>query len=348
MKTKITTDYHIAVKRVGGTTPESQAQLRQYLRDTLQAQLGDEDHLIAGDLFNDFTVDTSELVETYKIFCVWLAKYRKKLALVRGNHDFSMRGMALSSFDLLGTILKEQFPDQVTVANEVTEWKQFVLVPHLPNNEVLNLEISKLTGVSGKVVIFHANVDNFFAAETQHSLCISVDQVEDLISRDNLVICGHEHQHRKLVGGRCVVLGNTAPSSIADCLGNDCKYSAMVSGTGYELVETWESFDNYAEIDWRELQAGTADRDKHGFVRIVGDATAAEAADVISVVSKFRQKHGENLYVVSNSVKIEGAEAFSDMAEVGAEGVRAFDVMAAIYSELTEEEANCVKGLVDA
>ena len=194
MKTKVTTDYHVAVKRVGGTTPLSQENLRQYIRAALDHQLDDNDHLIAGDLFSDFTVDTYELVETYKIFSTWLSSYGRRLALVRGNHDFSIRGMAISSFDLLSTILTEQFPQQVTIASCVTYWKQFVLVPHLPNNDILTTELSNLSSVTGKVVVFHANVNNFFAAEAQHSLNVTIEQVEDLVSRNNLVIFGHEHQ----------------------------------------------------------------------------------------------------------------------------------------------------------
>jgi DNA repair exonuclease SbcCD nuclease subunit len=73
MKTKITTDWHIGIKRVGGTTPESQSALRQYLRNSLQVQLEHNDHLIAGDLFNDFTIDTLDLLETYRIFSAWLS-----------------------------------------------------------------------------------------------------------------------------------------------------------------------------------------------------------------------------------------------------------------------------------
>ena len=346
MKTKITTDWHIAAKRVGGTTPDSQQALRQHLRNALQAQLDDNDHLIAGDLFNEFTVETSELIETYKIFCSWLTRYGKKLALVRGNHDFSLRGSAQSSFDLLGHILKEQFPKQVTIANEVTEWKQFILVPHLPNNEILNMEVSKLSNVSGKVVVFHANVDNFFAAETQHSLNLTMEQVEDLVSRDNLIICGHEHQHRKLVNGRCVILGNTTPSSIADCLGNSVKYSAMISGTDYELDQTWEAFNSYTEIDWRELAAGTAAPDDHQFIRITGDATALESAEVIRVVSALRQRH--HAFVITNSVKVEGQDMVSDMADQTVEDIKAFDVLNAIFSELEPDEIACVKGLLNA
>ena len=340
MKTKITTDYHVAVKRAGGTTPLSQEHLRQYIRATLAHQLDDTDHLIAGDLFSDFTVDTSELVEAYRIFSTWLAASGRKLALVRGNHDFSVRGTAVSSFDLLGMILTDKFPKQVTIASEVTEWKQFILVPHLPNNDILNTEISKLSCVTDKVIVFHANVDNFFATETQHSLNVTIEQVEDLVSRNNLVIFGHEHQYRSLVNGRCLVLGNTVPSSIADCIGSPFKYSATVTGTDYELNPTWKAEDNYYEVDWRDMEV---DMDCL-FIRVTGEATANEAADVIKAVSQLRQRH--DAFVITNAVKVEGVS--SDFASESIESLKAFDVVGAIMEELNEQEQECVKGLLNA
>ena len=338
MKTKITTDYHIAVRRISGTTTESQQELRQYLRDSLASQLDDNDHLIAGDLFNDFTVDTSELLETYSIFSKWLKTSRKKLALVRGNHDYSVRGTALSSFDLLGTILKQQFPDQVTVANEVTEWKQFVLVPHLPNNEILGLEIAKLKDVSDKVVAFHANVDNLFAADSQHSLNLTLEQIEGILSKGNLVVCGHEHQHRRLCGNRCLVLGNTVPSSVSDCIGSPLKYAAMISGTEYELQRTWVAYENYTEVDWQDLDVS----DKYQFIRVVGNATAEESASVIKAISQLRQR--SNAYVITNAVKVEGHDMA--MSTESVENIKAFDVMAAIFAELNEREIETVKELM--
>ncbi len=340
MNVRVTTDYHVAVKRVGGTTPESQVRLRQYIRDAIQAQLDDTDHLIAGDLFSDFTVDTSELVEAYRIFSTWLAASGRKLALVRGNHDFSVRGTAVSSFDLLGMILTDKFPKQVTIASEVTEWKQFILVPHLPNNDILNTEISKLSCVTDKVIVFHANVDNFFATETQHSLNVTIEQVEDLVSRNNLVIFGHEHQYRSLVNGRCLVLGNTVPSSIADCIGSPFKYSATVTGTDYELNPTWKAEDTYYEVDWRDMEV---DMDCL-FIRVTGEATANEAADVIKAVSQLRQRH--DAFVITNAVKVEGVS--SDFATESIESLKAFDVVGAIMEELNEQEQECVKGLLNA
>ena len=344
MTTKITTDWHLAVRRAGGTTPESQLALRNYLRSELDDKLDDCDHLIAGDLFNDFTVDISELIAAYDIFSSWLRKYGKQLALLRGNHDFSVRGNQVSSFDLLAYMLRAHFPEQVTVATEVTEWKQFILVPHLPNNGILNVEVGKLSGVKDKVVVFHANIDNFHAAETRNSLNLMIEQVEDLVSRGNLVVCGHEHQYRPLVKGRCVVLGNTAPSSVADCLGNSKKYAAYITGTDIELVETWRSEGNYCEINWRELDAGAIL--KHQFFRVTGEASAAQAADVVGAIAKFRQQACADVFVVSNAVKVEGQELVSELALDSMEAIKQFDVLGCILEKLEPKEAETVKELL--
>jgi predicted phosphodiesterase len=266
-------------------------------------------------------------------------KYGKKLALVRGNHDWKPSGEnRYSSFDLITSILKQHFPEQVTVASTVTEWKQFVLVPHLANSDILNLEISKLKDVSNKVVVFHANVGNFFAAETQHSLNLTMEQVEDLVSRDNLVIFGHEHQYRSLVSGRCVVLGNTAPSSIADCIGSPFKYAAIVSGTEYELIPAWDHLNSYIEADWRDL----TNIDGYNFIRVVGNATALEAAAVIKAVSQLRQR--SEAFVITNSVRVEGQDMTMNTESI--ESIKAFDVMGAIYAELNEREIETVKELM--
>ena len=344
MTTKITTDWHIGVRRVAGTTPVTQQQLRDVLRNKLAETLDDNDHLIAGDLLDHFTVETSELIALYHVFSEWLTKYGRRLALLRGNHDFSIRGSQASSFDLLASILRAQFPDQVTVADVVTEWKQFVLVPHLPNNETLNIEVAKLKDVRDKVVVFHANIDNFFAAESQHSLCLSIEQIEDLVSRGNLVLCGHEHQYRELVNGRCVVLGNTYPSSIADCLGNDRKVAAYVTGTDIELEETWRSEGNYLEIDWQELRNGTAAPDEHRFIRITGEAKADQAADVVNVVAKFRQM--SDALVIGNAVKVAGQAVFDEMALESTESIKAFDVLGCIFEKLEPREVEVVRSLI--
>ena len=340
MRTKITTDWHLSVRRMAGTTPESQGGLREYLRASLANQLDDTDHLIAGDLLHDFTIDTAEMMEIYSIFATWLYRYDRKLALLRGNHDYSMRGAQASSFDLLGLILKERFPNQVTVADEVTEWKQFVLVPHLPNNDELDLAVSKLSGVTNKVVVFHANVDNFHAADSQHSLNLSMEQIEDLVSRGNLVLCGHEHQYRSLVGGKCVVLGNTAPSSVADCIGSPKKYAWVIDDNGLSKIETWSADEHFLRVDWRDLD-NVGDYD---FIRVEGTAKAEEAALVVDAIAKFRGKH--TAYVISNAVQIDGQEGLEEAAQVTFDNVKGFDVMSALLAELEPEERKVIEGVM--
>lgn len=342
MTTKITTDWHLGVKRVTGTTAASQEALKTYLRTELEAQLDDRDHLICGDLFSDFTVDAVEVLSTYGIFDKWLTKYGRNLALVRGNHDYHESAGKISSFDLLGAILSSQFPKQVTVANSITEWKQFLLVPHLPNNEILNLEVSSLSDVSGKIFVFHTNVDNPFAAETQHSLNLTLEQVKQIVSQGNKVLCGHEHQFRSLVEGNCLILGNSAPSSVADCVGNSTKLFAVADGLDVVLHHHLQIPNIFAEVRWTDLDS--LNLDGKLFIRVVGDAVNAQAADVMDAIHKFRQR--SSAFVITNAVKIEGIAEIESLPETF-EAATKFDVMDFVYRQLDSAEAEIIRKIVE-
>lgn len=342
MTTKITTDWHLGVKRGAGTTPATQEALKAYIRETLEAQLDDMDHLICGDLFNDFTVDTAEVLAAYGIFDKWLTKYGRKLALVRGNHDYHESAGRLSSFDLLGAILGSQFPEQVTVVSAITEWKQFLLVPHLPNNEILNLEVERLSGVSGKIIVFHANVDNPFAAESQHSLNLTSEQVKQLVSQGNKVLCGHEHQFRSLVGGSCLVLGNSVPSSVADCLGNDTKLFAVADGLDVTLHHHLRISNIFTEVRWTDLDSPSLDGKL--FIRVMGDCSSDQSSEMVNAVAKLRQK--SKAFVVSSAVKIEGVAQMEGLADLSMESINKFDVLHALLEELTEQEQEVIKELL--
>ena len=346
MRTMISTDWHLSVTRTGGTTPSTQVKLRDYLAVSLANCLGSEDHLICGDLFDKFTVDTSEVIRAYEIFSTWLQQYGKNLALVRGNHDFSVRGDQVCSFDLLATILQSQFPDQVTVARDVTVWKNFVLVPHLPNQDLLNLTIENLRDVSGKFVVFHANFDNGYCEHSDHSLNVSMVQAKRLVEEGATVLFGHEHVAKAALSGKVIVLGNTAPSSVADCLGNDAKYAHVLHDDGeLEKVQTWSRTgpNGYSEIDWRELELNP-EADK-GFIRVTGSAEAAEAEAVVDTISKYRAK--STSFVVTNAVRIAGMADMSAMSEVAAESIKTFDVLTALLEELDERERKVVKEMLE-
>jgi len=95
---------------------------------------------------------------------------------------------------------------------------------------------------------------------------------------------------------------------------------------------------SYAELDWRNL-----DQDAQ-FIRIVGDATNAEAAQVIDAIHKFRQR--SQAFVVTNAVKIDGIAEMGDLPETF-EAAKKFDVMEFVYKQLDGAESEVIKKIVE-
>ena len=347
----ILNDLHIAVNRTGGTTPQSLQALRDYLRDSLTKMLDTEDFEVAinGDLFDGFSVDTVEVIKVYEIFADWLGVgQRRKLNLCRGNHDWNPRSDKLSSFQLLCHFLTAHFKNQVKVFDTGFEqvYGNVYCIPHMPNQVLWDLEIDKAIAFdgTGQYLLLHANFKNGHAEDSLHSLNANDAQIGALMKAGWHTVFAHEHIGGEFRSGRVIIVGCNFPSSVSDCIGDPTKHALIIDGTGHRLVETWEAFSSYTEIDWRELAAGTAAPDDHQFIRITGDATALESAEVIRVVSTLRQRH--HAFVITNSVRVEGQDMVSDMADQTVEDIKAFDVLNAIFSELEPDEIACVKGLL--
>ena len=97
--------------------------------------------------------------------------------------------------------------------------------------------------------------------------------------------------------------------------------------------------DMYQAIDWRSLP-----QDSHAkFIRVVGDAVNAEAAQVIDAIHRFRQK--SNAFVITNAVKIEGIADIESLPEA-LEASRKFDVMEFVYGQLNEAEAEVIRKII--
>lgn len=339
-------DLHIGVNRSGGTTPQSQAALRTYLLDSLASILDKETGavVINGDIFDGFTVGTNDVVKAAIIFVDWLNEHSGALlGLVAGNHDYNPRGEKLSSFHLLAHMLAMS-----TVHSKVAVYDKGLAhisdnvwcIPHMPNQELFNLEIERAVPQGGRYLLLHCNYKNGFAENSDHSLNLSDDQVGALMKAGWTLLLGHEHVGYSLRGGRVVVAGNQFPSSVSDCLGDPCKFATRITGTGLQFERTWVAEGSYAAVDWREL----TNLDGLQFIRVTGDATAAEAADVIKVVSRLRQTH--DAYVITNTVKIEGHAMSEEMEKASIESIKSFDVVGSIMAELNEREQEVVKGLL--
>lgn len=339
-------DVHLGVRRKGGTTPATQEALRSYLFSAFEQMLYDtqEKHLlILGDLFDEFEVSPRDWLQTYLILQDWCTR-GKTLTLVAGNHDWSPKGVKLSSFQMLAEVLVNQFGLDTVQIVKIDEWSRLfpgfdgcIALAHCSNQDIFDMKLAEVLASvkEGDSVFVHCNFDNKFAAVSDHSLNISREKAYEFKDKGVTLYFAHEHQAKVDLGGRVVIFGNQWPTSIADCLGNDFKFTHTFNEGGYAKVVTWSRADGpmpYSEVEWQELLQHT---DIPGFVKVVGEATASQSAEVIGTIAKFRQR--ASTLVISNAVKVDGiveAEALPESFEVA----KAFDVMAFIQANTTERE----------
>jgi hypothetical protein len=196
-----------------------------------------------------------------------------------------------------------------------------------------------------KYLLLHANYKNSFAEHSDHSLNLNDEQVGNLMRAGYTIVLGHEHVGYTLRGERVIVVGNQFPTSVADCIGDDVKHCMRIENGKHEFIETWRSEGDYLEVDWQTLRDGSAEIQDQRFIRITGDATAEQAADVVNVVARFRQNN-ENVLVAGNAVKVAGQVVFDEMALESTESIKAFDVLSAIYSQLEPREVEVVRSLI--
>lgn len=354
MHALIVNDVHICPTRVAGTTPATAAALRQYIQSSFEDlifQHLDKHLIINGDLLDGFEIDTKELIQVYDTLVSWAANssQNSKLFMLAGNHDRSAKGSKVSSFEFLCKIVQEASPLGKVVTHVQGElanlYDNVWAIPHCDNQDLFDLELhGALEEITGPAtLLLHCNYDNHFAEQSDHSLNLSEDMAQRLIDLDITLVIAHEHQKRVLKKGKVYITGNQWPSSIADCLGNDAKYAHILGEVGaISPVETWNADQSFTKVDWTEIATLEGDFD---FIRVGGTCSAESAADMISAISKLRQR--SKAYVVSNAVRVDGGTEFDDLGSLTFENVSRFNVLEALLEELTEEEGKVVKQLLD-
>jgi hypothetical protein len=351
-------DLHMGVQRVTGTTPQTMARLRRDLGDRIErlfmANL-DKHIFINGDIFDAFQVEMSELFRMLEICSNWLDEsgegdWRKgqppKLAISRGNHDISKDSSRMSAFDFLCAVLKARYGDRVIVITEaMIAFPNHYVIPHMPNQEIfdqeIELAIERAEQMPSSYIHLHANYDNGFAVESDHSLNVSQQQAVALAAAGYRLIFGHEHQQKVALNGDVVIVGNQFPTSIADCLGNDEKHALVFDPQGTMWhIPTWKATGSFYHIHWENLDNAPAGTE---FVRVTGKAKQEDAAKVLQAVAKFRQ--ASDAYVVTSAVKIEGLDDVAEL-EVAASEMKALDVLTYLYDQLEPAQADVVKSLL--
>ena len=353
----IINDTHLSVNRVSGTTPQSREDLRNYVFAEFDKLLDTTDNnsdlVILGDLFDSFDCDARDWLEAYWLLTAWCA-YNSfhTLYLVAGNHDTSAKANRVSSFETMAAVLKGQFNNVFVVgiddACTIVGSPNVYIVAHHRNQELFDLTLAKVLSACkhGDYVLLHANYDNKFAEQADHSLNVSEAQALEFTKKGVDLLFAHEHHHRREIphgtpadGGSVVCLGNQTPTSVSDVLGRADKFYWELWEEGLRKHKFWEAKDNYAELDWRSLPQDNPAK----FIRVVGDAVNAEAAQVIDAIHRFRQK--SNAFVITNAVKIEGIADIESLPEAF-EASRKFDVMEFVYGQLNEAEAGVIRKIV--
>lgn len=339
MKTLILNDLHLGVHRKGGTTPASQEALRAYMFNSLRKILNDTsaEHLIVnGDLFDRFSVDTRDLLETYAVFMVWLG-LGKKLTLCSGNHDTVNRGDQVSSFSALGAVLTGAYPSSVVVVDinqTAMVLPRVFAIPHQTNQDVLDGEFEKalLRADEYDTLLLHCNLDNFHAQQSDLSLDLSDGMARRFEAAGVKILLAHEHDSRTV--RNVTVLGCQLVSSIADCVKSPAKFAHILEDGQIERVQTWsaDGVNGYAQIDWRDLAGHTGEQ---SFLRVSGEAKSSEAAEVINAIAKFRLR--SKAFVISNAVAIDGIVSAEELP-ANFEAVKAFDVVRFVHRHLDDRE----------
>lgn len=338
----IINDTHLGVNRVAGTTPRSALALRDYALTSFERLVNEARPLcILGDLFDQYTVPNSDFLMTYQILHNHCAS-GTPLYLVAGNHDLSKDSSRMSSFELLGRLLTAQFPNAVLLMEPGWVQPGIWVIPHCINQDRFDDALANVPEGT-KFLLLHANYNNFHAEQADHSLNVSEAQALELVNRGIKLIFAHEHQYRTALDGAVLVIGNQIPSSVADCLGPSRKFLLSVENGEANLEEVMKVDEVFERRDWRLLGTPPLSEDSR-FIRVEGEASAAEAADVVSAIAKYRAR--SDALVITNAVKIEGIEAVEALPE-SLESAKAFDVLGAILETLDPPERTVVKRLME-
>jgi DNA repair exonuclease SbcCD nuclease subunit len=339
MSLTIVSDWHLGAVRSGGTTPATAYQLRQDLLANGEEILYDTsgDLLINGDLFDGPDINKADLLRALQIFGDWLQRNPGSMLLAaNGNHDLAKSSLTFSAYQFFVALLIEMYgPERVKHITEGTYIKKYdtYVIPHVANSDLFDLEISRVPSCTYLCV--HANYDNGFAVESDHSLNMSQEQAQAVPAEH--IIFGHEHQARTELGGKVVIVGNQFPSSVSDCLNNERKQYARISDEGLVFETSWASSGDFAEIDWRELEDTGA-----RFIRVVGNATAAEAGAAVTAISRFRNT--SKALVITNAVKVQGVDDAAQLV-LSHEQITSFNVRDALREYLTDDENQKIDSL---
>lgn len=314
-KLMIINDIHLLAKRSSGTTPASSKALTEWVFARFEDLLNLADRhdlLINGDLFdsahpapfglrqpeNDLVLNAQTHI--VKILANWCRRNPEHtLYLAAGNHDLPRNDGLPSAFGTLCDTLQMLCRNTVRINGAVLRQpeKGFCVVPHFANQTLFDEALNDALDSGCPYVFVHANYDNYFAVQSDHSLNISADVARQFKQNGQTLVFAHEHHGRDL--GHVKIIGNQIPTSIADCLdGNPTKRYAVLDYAQKSLT-----FHDFLDIDAVYAQVAWQDETlpEKPFIRVTGHAQYGQAAAVVKQIAAWRSQ--SSAFVIGNAVQ---------------------------------------------
>lgn len=310
----IISDLHQGLTRKTGVTAESLAQFENDKIKSLAALLAqheDKEIIVAGDLFDSHDVTLRSILQVAST----LLTHPKKVWIIAGNHDLSKNTLKMSSLKFLSEWVIMNSTNVEVIFEPQTIGENIFAVPHMPNQELFDEAIKHATT---DILITHCNYENGFAVEKDHSLNLTKKQAKKF----KMVISGHEHNARTV--GNVHMVGAFAPCNVGEASVE--KFSHVFDPQRMSLTTEGQSPHTYQEIHWKDMDTALA----VDFLKIVGEATAAEAPTVLSAVAALRKK--SSAYMIQNSVTVESIE-LGEVEGASFESVNTMELLGSILDD---------------
>lgn len=331
MPTNLIGDIHLG-KRFPFTNKTTAARwehVKQTLLDDILELPGE--HIQLGDLFDDFTTDSTVFVQGFHFA-------KSCAALLSGNHDKSNNTDKESAMELLGHIGCNVIWDNIVCY--AIKGINYVAVPHTLTQEAFEDNLTKAIGLATptipNVLLLHTNYGERPGTSTENYL--RPDKAKELRNHFQFIISGHEHNAHEPLSG-VFMSGSVLPMNFGEMTD---KYVMTVKDSNLEKVLVWRASDNYLKLDYKDflpLQVDTAVQ----FIEVVGTVDVSEVLLINKRIAEWYLK-SESLIAIKNSTTSLKSEA----SETSAEKAHAVDWVETVSKLLTPDELQVFNELLGA
>ena len=305
------TDPHIGLKRTANTTPISRAKLRDHIAMTAFDVVSNASGKVVclGDLFDNYS-NTEDIILTGRSIASMCD------IVLGGNHDVTQDATKTGSLELVAKtinttatqIVLPRF-NEVVVSSHYYEEDNCVLVsvPHHSTQglfeDALASSISYPTEFQEctSILLLHCNYESPHEL-TETSLNLSEGQAEQLLSRFDYILLGHEHNPRDLFDGRLIIVGNTHPTSFSDI--SDKRILQFEDG---EMRSQWIWREAEMAISCPATDVPEGDISPVQFLEVEGEVEHGQLAFIAKSISSLWRSNPQ-LLAVKSSVKVTGMQ----------------------------------------